>query len=81
MSERPKSGARRLVLAALASFALAVGAHPARAADEGVLVFAAASLKNALDDVIAAYAKHDKTKVTASYAASSASRSATRLTP
>ena len=72
MSERPKSGARRLVLAALASFALAVGAHPARAADEGVLVFAAASLKNALDDVIAAYAKHDKTKVTASYAASSA---------
>ena len=45
---------------------------PARAADDGVLVFAAASLKNALDDVIAAYGKETGTKVTASYAASSA---------
>ena len=44
----------------------------ARAADQEVLVFAAASLKNALDDVIAAYGKEHGTKVTASYAASSA---------
>ena len=44
----------------------------ARAADKDVLVFAAASLKNALDDVIAAYGKETGTKVTASYAASSA---------
>ena len=72
MSERPKNAARRLVLATLASLALAVGAYPARAADEGVLVFAAASLKNALDDVIAAYGAKAGTKVTASYAASSA---------
>ena len=35
-------------------------------------MFAAASLKNALDDVIAAYGKETGTKVTASYAASSA---------
>ena len=72
MSEPRKSGARRIVLAAMASLALAVGACPARAADEGVLVFAAASLKNALDEVIANYGKETGTKVTASYAASSA---------
>ena len=45
---------------------------PARAADQDVLVFAAASLKNALDEVIAAYGAETGTKVTASYAASSA---------
>lgn len=43
-----------------------------RAADDGVLVFAAASLKNALDDAIKTYTKETGTKVTASYAASSA---------
>ena len=36
-----------------------------------VLVFAAASLKNALDDALAAYGKETGTKVTPSYAASS----------
>ena len=43
-----------------------------RGSGEGVLVFAAASLKNALDEVIAAYGQETGTKVTASYAASSA---------
>jgi len=45
-----------------------IAARPAAAAD--VLVFAAASLKNALDDAIADYAKRTGTKVEASYAAS-----------
>ena len=74
MTERPMRGSRRFLLGVIgaATLALGLGTAPARAADDGVLVFAAASLKNALDDVIAAYAKHDKTKVTASYAASSA---------
>jgi len=53
-----------LALALMASFT----AQPAAAAD--VLVFAAASLKNALDDAIADYAKRTGTKVEASYAAS-----------
>lgn len=42
------------------------------AAQESVTVFAAASLKNALDDVDAAFSKATGTKVTASYAATSA---------
>jgi molybdate transport system substrate-binding protein len=58
------------LVAALAVLPL-VGLGPARAADE-VTVFAAASLKNALDDVVAAYqAKTGKTMLI-SYAASSA---------
>jgi molybdate transport system substrate-binding protein len=57
----------RLGLIALALFALLAG-RPAAAAD--VLVFAAASLKNALDDAIADYAKRTGIKVDASYAAS-----------
>src|SRR5262245_51118035 len=52
--------------------AVAVGAPAARAADGDVLVFAAASLKNALDEVIASYGAETGTKVTVSYAASSA---------
>ena len=50
MFEGPKNGARRAVLALLVALALGMGAYPARAADEDVLVFAAASLKNALDE-------------------------------
>jgi molybdate transport system substrate-binding protein len=53
---------------------MAAGA-PARADDgqeAGVLVFAAASLKNALDEAMAAYTRATGTAVTASYAASSA---------
>jgi molybdate transport system substrate-binding protein len=59
---------RRAVLCLLAMLAV----PQARAADQEVLVFAAASLKNALDDVIAAYGQDSGAKVTASYAASSA---------
>ena len=42
------------------------------AAQEAITVFAAASMKNALDDANAAFTKATGTKVTASYAASSA---------
>src|SRR4051794_8180326 len=68
---------RRRALAGIAGLSVLVGgivAMPiqAHAAEGGVLVFAAASLKNALDDVIAAYGQDSGTKVTASYAASSA---------
>jgi molybdate transport system substrate-binding protein len=68
---------RRRALAGIAGLSVLVGgivAMPiqARAADQEVLVFAAASLKNALDDVIAAYGQDSGAKVTASYAASSA---------
>ena len=61
---------RRPIRFALLAVALIAGfaARPAAAAD--VLVFAAASLKNALDDAIADYAKRTSVKVEASYAAS-----------
>src|SRR5262249_25328682 len=62
---------RRLTrFTAIASFAIALFASPALA-QESLTVFAAASLKNALDDVDAAFAKATGVKVTASYAASS----------
>jgi molybdate transport system substrate-binding protein len=49
----------------------AAGLRPADAQDKALTVFAAASLKNALDDVDAAYTKKTGIKVAASYAASS----------
>jgi molybdate transport system substrate-binding protein len=62
----------RLVLSA-AALALAGAAPPhAAAQDKSITVFAAASMKNALDDVNAAFTKATGTKVVASYAASSA---------
>jgi molybdate transport system substrate-binding protein len=51
-------------------FASLATALPAAAAD--VVVFAAASLKNALDEAVAAYQQKDGGKVAVSYAASSA---------
>ena len=74
MTQLSTSGTRRRLLAVLgaAVLALGIGAMPARAADQDILVFAAASLKNALDEAIAAYGQETGTKVTASYAASSA---------
>lgn len=68
---------RRRMLACAAGLAamlagIATAPSSVRAAEDGVLVFAAASLKNALDDAIAGYAKATGTKVTVSYAASSA---------
>jgi len=46
--------------------------RPAAAQDKTVTVFAAASMKNALDDIDAAYTKQSGVKVVASYDASSA---------
>lgn len=58
----------------LFAFVLAVlaGASQPLVAQEQITVFAAASLKNALDDANAAFTKATGVKVTASYAASSA---------
>jgi molybdate transport system substrate-binding protein len=64
---------RRTVIAALAA-AIAIAATPqaAWAQDKSITVFAAASMKNALDDVDAAFTKQSGIKVVASYDASSA---------
>jgi len=58
----------------LTAFVILLGAacSPAAAQDKTITVFAAASMKNALDDINAAFLKATGTKVTASYAASSA---------
>lgn len=66
---KPLSFAAAL-LAAIASVALPAQAQSANA--DTLVVFAAASLKNALDDANAAFTKATGIKVTASYAASSA---------
>jgi molybdate transport system substrate-binding protein len=64
------------LFAFLSLFALVAGAPQPAAAQgtqlEALTVFAAASLKNALDDTNAAFTKATRIKVTASYAASSA---------
>jgi molybdate transport system substrate-binding protein len=68
------SGLRRVAggaLAALVTLAWPPAAPPALAAG-GVLVFAAASVKNALDDAVAAFEREGGAKVSVSYAASSA---------
>src|SRR5262245_31484739 len=49
-----------------------VAVSPAAAQEKNITVFAAASMKNALDDIDAAYAAKTGVKVTVSYAASSA---------
>lgn len=49
-----------------------VGIHPTAAQTSDVVVFAAASLKNALDDIAAQWLKDTGNKATISYAASSA---------
>ncbi|MGH2340969.1 molybdate ABC transporter substrate-binding protein [Segnochrobactraceae bacterium EtOH-i3] len=69
--------ARRGVLKAMAvALPLGLGAlgaaQPAHAADQPVVVFAAASLKNALDAVIAGWSKDTGKTATVSYASSSA---------
>lgn len=52
--------------------ALAAAPHPSAAQDKTITIFAAASMKNAVDDINAAYTKQTGVKVVASYAASSA---------
>ena len=63
---------RRQVLLALIALGFAIAGSPAAAQERTLTVFAAASMKNALDDINAAFLKANGTKVTASYAASSA---------
>jgi molybdate transport system substrate-binding protein len=63
---------RALVSAALAALLVCAAGAPGAAADRPILVFAAASMKNAVDDVDAAFTKKTGLKVAASYAASSA---------
>jgi molybdate transport system substrate-binding protein len=61
------------IFAALAAvFAFAMSSHAAQAQEQSITVFAAASMKNALDDVDAAFTKKTGIKVVASYDASSA---------
>src|SRR2546430_11015584 len=66
----------RIPAAFLAAVALGIGLAspltPALAQDKTITVFAAASMKNALDDVNAASTKSTSIKVVASYSASSA---------
>jgi len=58
----------------VAAFAVLFGSAnaPALAEDKGLIVFAAASMKNALDEVDAAYTAKTGVRIAASYAASSA---------
>jgi len=63
-------GCKLLVLAA--AILIAVVGPPTSAQERTVAVFAAASLKNALDEINAAFTKRTATKVVASYAATPA---------
>lgn len=65
---------RRHFVTSLALLGLATAglAAPAAAQDKTITIFAAASMKNALDDIGAAFTKQSGVKVVASYAASSA---------
>ncbi len=62
----------RLIAALSLSLTLAAAPQPAAAQQTTLTVFAAASMRNALEDVDKAFAKVTGVKVTASYAASSA---------
>jgi molybdate transport system substrate-binding protein len=64
---------RKAILAALAA-AIAIAAAPlaAQAQEKTITVFAAASMKNALDDVDAAFTRQSGVKIVASYDSSSA---------
>ncbi len=62
--------ARRFWISLLVSAALASGIGPAAAQGRDVLVFAAASLKNALDDIAAQWQRETGKKAVISYAAS-----------
>ena len=63
---------RRALLPALVAAGLSLGAASVFAQEKTITVFAAASMKNALDDVNAAFLKANGIKVVTSYAASSA---------
>jgi len=64
---------KRTILAAFAAaFVISIAPQMVSAQEKSITVFAAASMKNALDDVDAAYTKKTGVKVVASYDASSA---------
>jgi molybdate transport system substrate-binding protein len=71
MGRLPIGTARGAALAVLALLMLIGAPSPAPAADGDLLIFAAASLKNALDDVDAQYAKATGHEVRVSFAGSS----------
>jgi molybdate transport system substrate-binding protein len=60
------------IAALAAALAIAVLSQPVQAQDRSITVFAAASMKNALDDADAAFTNQSSIKVVASYDASSA---------
>lgn len=60
------------IVTSLLALACAASFDPAAAQEQTLTVFAAASMKNALDDLNAAFTSATNVKVTASYAASSA---------
>ncbi len=68
----PAAFAAAFAVSLAAFLALAAAAQDAAAQQQSIVVFAAASMKNALDDVDAAFSKNTGVKVVASYAASSA---------
>jgi molybdate transport system substrate-binding protein len=63
---------RRRLLAALAAAITALVTRPDAAEEKPITVFAAASMKNALDEVNTLFTNRSGIKVVASYAASSA---------
>lgn len=72
VEDRRRRGAGWRGLLAVMAVAMVMVAGGAQAADPPVLVFAAASLKNALDAAMASFTRDTGTAVTGSYAASSA---------
>jgi len=63
---------KRTAFAGLLVLSTALAAPPARAQDKTLTIFAAASMKNAIDDINAAFTKATGIKAVASFAASSA---------
>ena len=63
---------RRIFAAVAAAVAIVAAPHSALPQQKSIVVFAAASMKNALDDVDAAFTTKSGIKIVASYAASSA---------
>lgn len=63
---------RKFIFTAAATLVIALVRQQAPAQQQSILVFAAASMKNALDDANNAFTKESGVKVVASYAASSA---------
>ena len=63
---------RRLFALAVLGLPALLPARPAQAQDTTLTVFAAASLKNAIDDINAAFTRQTGIKAVASYAASPA---------